>query len=164
MSFYFIWNNPLWHDYSFEALCPFQFDYKRELWLFPATTLTLTNSDLPLSWPRGTYGLPMPVAGCPNHLIKWKEGTRYQDTDDDGAPGNGFPEKSTLAGDKDKSYFEHKFCIKTDFRSPANVAATDGAFPAGHYCVYKKFRCPTGKTDKSYRYNCNFDCHLPVFV
>ena len=37
---------------------------------------------VPLTWPRGTYGLMKPVSGCPAGRVTWREGWRYQDTGD----------------------------------------------------------------------------------
>ncbi|KAJ7389174.1 hypothetical protein OS493_033260 [Desmophyllum pertusum] len=38
---------------------------------------------IPLTWPMGTYGLPMPKSGCPKGTkFPWHVGTRFHDTED----------------------------------------------------------------------------------
>lgn len=37
---------------------------------------------LPVTWPSGTYGLYMPVSGCPNDPARFQTGYVTQDTED----------------------------------------------------------------------------------
>ncbi|XP_068753240.1 uncharacterized protein [Montipora capricornis] len=81
---------------------------------------------IPLTWPLGTYGLPMTKSGCP-HGDFWHEGTRYHDTEDVN-PKNHWSNPYDLAGKVNKSYMEQKFCMKTLSKT----------------CIYKKGNCPEG--------------------
>ena len=74
------------------------------------------------SWPQGTWGLPMPNAGCPD-LYDWQHGYRYQDTENSHNANqwsdvNHFP----ITGEDANNYY----CMKTD---------TEGShdWPAGGY-------------------------------
>ena len=92
---------------------------------------------IPLTWPKGTYGLPMATKGCPRGTnFPWHMGVRFQDTEDD-TPGNGWSLPYDLAGDVAKNYMEQKFCIKTQADGILN-------WPKGKYCILKKGACPKG--------------------
>ncbi|XP_041462169.1 uncharacterized protein LOC121413421 [Lytechinus variegatus] len=85
------------------------------------------------AWPSGTYGLPKPLTGCP---AGWVEGRRRHDTEDT-HPLNLWSDPLHLAGYQQSSSMEHEFCMKT---------STSGSsrWPAGDYCIYKKWACPSG--------------------
>ena len=92
---------------------------------------------IPLTWPKGTYGLPMPKSGCPKGKnVRWHEGTRYQDTEDYRSD-NEWSAHHDLAGRAKKDDMEQKFCMKT---------LSDGIlnWPKGKYCILKKGTCPKG--------------------
>ena len=102
-------------------------------------------------WPQGTWGLPMPISGCPDGY-DWQLGYRYQDSDNTGNSNqwsdvNHFPS----TGENVHNYF----CMKT------NEEGTND-WPAGEYCIYAKHGCPTGfscgfiKWDDENNYNCNY--------
>ena len=93
---------------------------------------------IPLTWPVGTYGLPMPKSGCPKGItFPWHVGTRYHDTED-GSANNRWSTPYHLAGKVSKSNMEQKFCMKTQ--------RTFGiSWPKGKYCILKKGPCPQGQ-------------------
>ncbi|KAL9961596.1 hypothetical protein ACROYT_G030565 [Oculina patagonica] len=93
---------------------------------------------IPLTWPLGTYGLPMTKSGCPEGSF-WHEGTRYHDTEDDDS-NNYWSNPYDLAGRAAKNNMEQKFCMKTkDKTSGYNLP-----WPKGRYCIFKKGECPEG--------------------
>ena len=106
---------------------------------------------IPLTWPRGTYGFPMPQAGCPTVPdFTWHQGTRYHDTEDE-HPSNGWSSAYHLAGRKAASDMEQKFCMKTqELTNRYNLP-----WPKGQYCVFKKGQCPQGRSTG--RLTCNRD-------
>ena len=92
---------------------------------------------IPLTWPRGTYGLLMPKDGCPKEAnFPWHKGTRYQDTEDTRS-SNSWSSPHDLAGRVRKDDMEQKFCMKT-----LPVGFLD--WPKGEYCILKKRTCPKG--------------------
>ena len=46
-------------------------------------TIPGNTQPTPLAWPKGTYTLMKPFVGCPGSDVNWKEGSIYQDTEDD---------------------------------------------------------------------------------
>ena len=95
---------------------------------------------IPLTWPRGTYGLPMPQTGCPTVPgFTWHQGTRYQDTENYGS-GNRWSTTYHLAGRKAANDMEQRFCMKTQ----ELTNKYDLLWPNGQYCVFKKGKCPQG--------------------
>ena len=93
---------------------------------------------IPLVWPRGTYGLPMPKDGCPKGSdFVWHTGTRYHDMENID-PKAFWSAEWDMAGHYSKSAMEQKFCIKT-----TRTATTyDLPWPKGKYCIFKKGDCP----------------------
>ena len=92
---------------------------------------------IPLTWPKGTYGLPMPKSGCPKGTnFLWRKGTRYQDTEDYRSD-NKWSVNHYLAGRAKKDDMEQKFCMKTQPDGILN-------WPKGKYCILKKGPCPKG--------------------
>ena len=87
---------------------------------------------IPLTWPLGTYGLPMTKSGCPEGDF-WNEGTRYHDTEDSDS-NNNWSDPYHLAGRVAKDDMEQKFCMKTWSRT----STYDLPWPKGKYCIYKK--------------------------
>lgn len=100
------------------------------------------EDDTPLTevstWPKGRYGLPKSVFGCPKSIgFRWKTGFRYHDTEDDGTE-NQRSDVFTLAANFSEDGISHEFCIKDDFEG-------EGDWPTGKYCIYKRGPvCPTG--------------------
>ena len=93
---------------------------------------------IPLTWPFGTYGLPMAKSGCPKGTF-WNAGTRYHDTEDHD-PNNSWSHPYDLAGHVGKSNMDQKFCMKTR----AETSQYNLPWPKGQYCIYKKGTCPQG--------------------
>ena len=95
---------------------------------------------IPLTWPEGTYGLPMPKSGCPKSSnFPWHSGYRKHDTEDDDS-NNKWSSPFDLAGPYYKNDMYQKFCMKTkhtasDYNLP---------WPKGQYCILKKGKCPGG--------------------
>ena len=95
---------------------------------------------IPLTWPEGTYGLPMPKSGCPKRSnFPWHSGYRKHDTEDDDS-NNKWSSPFDLAGPYNKNNMYQKFCVKTkgtasDYNLP---------WPKGQYCILKKGKCPEG--------------------
>ena len=94
---------------------------------------------IPLTWPFGTYGLPMTKSGCPRGGF-WNAGTRYHDTEDDDS-NNYWSNPYDLAGTVGKNNMEQKFCMKT--QSKTSKYALN--WPKGKYCIFKKGNCPEGQ-------------------
>lgn len=44
----------------------------------------LVKVKLPVTWPSGTYGLNMPISGCPLDPVGFETGYLTQDTEDTG--------------------------------------------------------------------------------
>lgn len=90
-----------------------------------------------LSWPSGSYGLPRPITGCPNY---WKEGVRYQDTEDEHS-NNKKSGSYHLSGSVNRHGVRQEFCTKED-----SVFDEVGLqWPDGQYCIYKYgSECPEG--------------------
>jgi len=98
---------------------------------------------IPLTWPEGTYGLPMPKEGCPKEKWwTWHTGTRYQDTEDSDS-NNDWSSHFNLAWDNKRNDVVMKYCIKTNFKG----AGYPLPWPKGDYCIHKKGRCPEGFTE-----------------
>ena len=95
---------------------------------------------IPLTWPKGTYGLPKPKSGCPKGTnVKWHEGYRKHDTEDSFGH-NKWSSPFDLAGPYYKNDMTQKFCVKTkDTASDYNLP-----WPRGQYCILKKRECPEG--------------------
>ena len=94
---------------------------------------------IPLTWPFGTYGLPLTKSGCPNGDF-WHQGTRFHDTQD-GDPSNSWSTPYDLAGRANIKDMEQKFCMKTQ----SKTSNYDLPWPKGQYCIYKKGDCPEGQ-------------------
>lgn len=90
------------------------------------------------NWPKGRYGLPKPISGCPTaSTTRWKTGFRYHDTEDDGTE-NQRSDNFHLAANFSEDGISHEFCIKDDFEG-------EGGWPPGQYCIYKRGPlCPDG--------------------
>ena len=91
-----------------------------------------------VSWPRGTYALPMPNSGCPiTSEFTWSAGYHRQDTEETG-PRSSWSSPLHLKGDKTPTQITQHFCVKT--------TETGGRlWPSGQYCIYRKGTCPGGK-------------------
>ncbi len=94
---------------------------------------------IPLTWPLGTYGLPMTKSGCPEGSF-WHEGTRYHDTVDHNS-NNYWSNPYDLAGRAEKNNMEQKFCMKTKEKT----SGYNLPWPKGRYCIFKKGECPEGQ-------------------
>ncbi|XP_068700258.1 uncharacterized protein [Montipora capricornis] len=93
---------------------------------------------IPLTWPFGTYGLPMTKSGCPRGGF-WHAGTRYHDTEDRNS-NNYWSNPYDLAGRVRKNNMEQMFCMKT----LSKTSKYNLPWPKGKYCIYKKGNCPKG--------------------
>ncbi|KAL9963063.1 hypothetical protein ACROYT_G032229 [Oculina patagonica] len=90
---------------------------------------------IPLTWPLGTYGLPMTKSGCPKGSV-WHEGTIFHDT----AGSNSWSNPYDLAGKVAKNDMEQKFCMKTEYKTSSNSLP----WPRGQYCIFAKgYTCNT---------------------
>ena len=95
---------------------------------------------IPLTWPKGTYGLPMPKSGCPKESnFSWHEGYRKHDTEDVRAD-NKWSSPFDLAGKYNRNEMTQKFCMKTK----VTTSDYDLPWPRGKYCILKKGECPEG--------------------
>lgn len=87
-------------------------------------------------WPSGTYGLPMPLTGCPKAFnFSWQTGFYRQDTEDVKNENNRTID-SHLLGNVNNRYIEQSYCIKSTFTK------SNSFWPDGKYCIYKKGECP----------------------
>lgn len=99
------------------------------------------DEDIPLTeafeWPKGRYGLPKSIYGCPKTFgVSWETGFRYHDTEDDGTE-NQRSDVFHLAANFSEDGISHEFCIKDDIDG-------EGDWPPGKYCIYKRgSSCPT---------------------
>ncbi|XP_078383252.1 uncharacterized protein LOC144665838 [Oculina patagonica] len=93
---------------------------------------------IPLTWPLGTYGLPMTIYGCPKGSF-WHLGTRYHDTEDSNSR-NAWSNPYSLAGQIGKNNMEQRFCMKTEYKT----SEYSFPWPKGRYCIFKKGKCPKG--------------------
>lgn len=98
------------------------------------------DEDIPLTeafeWPKGRYGLPKSIYGCPKTFgVTWETGFRYHDTEDDGTE-NQRSDVFHLAANFSEDGISHEFCIKDDIDG-------EGDWPPGKYCIYKRgSSCP----------------------
>lgn len=103
-----------------------------------ASCLASVNAEV--QWPGGTYGLPMPVTGCPSDgVTAWKTGWTYHDTEDD----NNENQRSNIfhmPGNFSAHGIQQKFCLKDS----NNGNSGSEIWPEGKYCLYKKGVCPSG--------------------
>lgn len=99
------------------------------------------DEDIPLTeafeWPKGRYGLPKSIFGCPKTFgVSWETGFRYHDTEDDGTE-NQRSDIFHLAANFSEDGISHEFCIKDDIDG-------EGEWPSGKYCIFKRgASCPT---------------------
>lgn len=69
-------------------------------------------------WPKGSYGLPRPVLGCPlSNAPVWKTGWRFQDTEDSN-PDNRQSESFHMDAVVMKNDMNKSFCIATQAKGP----------------------------------------------
>ena len=67
-------------------------------------------SDIQISWPSGTYGLPKSTSGCP---AMWNEGWRKQDLEDDRRDQSKFSSSFHMEAILDSEDITRHFCVKT---------------------------------------------------
>ena len=97
--------------------------------------------EIPVTWPKGAYGLPRPSIGCANSHFTWATGWRFQDTEDT-FPDNFWSNPCHLEGPYYSNDAYQTFCMKT----VEEEDIYEWGFPEGAYCVYKKgSTCPPGK-------------------
>ena len=95
---------------------------------------------IPLTWPKGTYGLPKPTSGCPKGSnFQWHEGYRKHDTEDTRS-SNRWSSPYDLAGPYSEDDMYQNFCVKTRH----TASDYDLPWPKGKYCILKKGECPEG--------------------
>lgn len=111
--------------------------------LEPSSDPSLT---IPITWPKGTYGLPMPTSGCPQET--WKTGFRKQGTE-------WLSIKSDpMHLDVINTYYHttQKFCMKTEDEQVMD----EWIFQEGHYCIYRKGNeCPSEFSEGNIRWDDN---------
>lgn len=139
-------------EYRCENLAQRKGNLKRILQEYPRIKHVSEPQDpevrIPLSWPLGTYGLPMTKSGCPEGGF-WHKGTRYHDTEDSDS-NNNWSDPYHLAGRVAKDDMEQKFCMKTQSRT----STYDLPWPEGKYCIYKKGdSCPEGFEEGSVKWD-----------
>jgi len=94
---------------------------------------------IPLTWPQGTYGLPMTTSGCPKGAgFKWHYGYRYHENE----VGNEWSRPYDLGGRKSVWTNEQAFCMKTQERG----TEYDLTWGPGQFCIFKKGNCPQGSS------------------
>ncbi|XP_070568137.1 uncharacterized protein [Ptychodera flava] len=94
----------------------------------------------PITWPKGGYGLPTPLDGCPNSVgFAYESGWRFQDNENDGL-GNQWSSPYNLEGPYTNTDSQQNFCMKTQ----EIVATEDWVWGPGEYCIYKTGLCPQG--------------------
>lgn len=94
---------------------------------------------IPLTWPNGTYGLPMPDTGCPKDGI-WQGGYRKHDTEDDDA-SNGWSTPNHFSSSPQLKDITENFCIK----DRKELSKFDLPWQPGKYCIFQfDNKCPTG--------------------
>ncbi|XP_033103733.1 uncharacterized protein LOC117106479 [Anneissia japonica] len=93
---------------------------------------------IPITWPKGAYGLPQPKSGCPlTPQFNWYIGVRKHDTEN----GNSWSADNHFAGPYWQNDMYDNFCIKTD----QVVTEYDWNWPPGEYCIYQRdTACPSG--------------------
>ena len=97
---------------------------------------------IPVTWPKGTYSLPMPNTGCPNAHFEWSTGLRRQITDSQ-KPSNTWDNVTCnhLKGYMAKDQVVLHFCSK--IREEEDRYGW--TFQPGKYCIMKKGNsCPAG--------------------
>ncbi|ESO04577.1 hypothetical protein HELRODRAFT_191631 [Helobdella robusta] len=95
------------------------------------------NLRVAYAWPEGTYGLPMPVTGCPEGPNnEWEQGTRTQMTEKGSHPSDIIH----LAGIEPTytEYLVQHFCMKMSYPQYGG----DFTWMPGKYCIFKKGDCP----------------------
>ncbi|XP_038051002.1 uncharacterized protein LOC119724149 [Patiria miniata] len=99
-----------------------------------------------VGWPLGTYGLPMPIAGCPaNASFTWQTGSRFHDTENSESNNEWSPDIHLKQPYERNDMMQH-FCMKTVKRS----GASDRSWPPGKYCVFRYgTTCPEGMSSGS---------------
>ncbi|XP_052271513.1 mucin-3A-like isoform X2 [Dreissena polymorpha] len=103
--------------------------------------LTDHSLQIPVTWPRGTYGVMKTTLGCPGSQVTWLQGSRFQDTEDISSKNSFTPDITRfLAGSFASNNIQTEFCIK----SQPQVSQYDGDWPRGAYCLLKMGNCPTG--------------------
>ncbi|KAM7315317.1 hypothetical protein ISCGN_005099 [Ixodes scapularis] len=104
-------------------------------------------SPTPATWPPGSYGLPMPVSGCPSSVgFTWATGCRFHDiaydvVEDDKIRhwSDGMKLKGGLQED---GGVEQCFCVKKDEAPPSNATTP---WSPGNYCILQVGdTCPDG--------------------
>ncbi|KAM7429490.1 hypothetical protein ABFA07_019668 [Porites harrisoni] len=104
---------------------------------------------IPITWPEGTYGLPMPKSGCPKRSnFPWHSGYRYHDTEDRRS-NNMWSSPFDLAGSYYKNNMYQNFCMKTKH----TASVYNLPWPKGQYCILKKGKCPEGFTEGYIRWD-----------
>lgn len=98
------------------------------------------NLQIPVTWPLGTYGLPMPISGCQEGSgFPWHKGYRYHDTENKKG-SNSWSKPFHISGPVWRNDMYQKFCMKTQERG----TSYDMDWPRGQYCLFKKGECPKG--------------------
>ncbi|XP_061189368.1 uncharacterized protein LOC133197381 [Saccostrea echinata] len=105
-----------------------------------APTPTDPKLIIPVTWPKGTYGLMMTTSRCPSeHSFSWHTGYVIQDTEDF-HNHNSWSSDIHVSGEKDDKRIAQVFCIK----GSTQVSEFDMNWPKGDYCILKYGSCPDG--------------------
>ena len=106
-------------------------------------SFTEPNLQIPVTWPLGTYGLPMPTSGCQKGSgFPWHKGYRYHDTENKRG-GNSWSKPFHISGPVWRNDMYQKFCMKTQERG----TSYDMDWPSGQYCLFKKGTCQKGRPE-----------------
>ncbi|XP_078338770.1 uncharacterized protein LOC111101591 isoform X2 [Crassostrea virginica] len=102
-------------------------------------TPTSLEIKLPVTWPSGTYGLYMPVSGCPTDPARFQTGYVTQDTEDR-SNSNQWTAGIHMQGPMSHGAITTRFCV----RQTPETNDYNRAWPRGNYCIAKKGNCPSG--------------------
>ncbi|XP_063423228.1 uncharacterized protein LOC134707430 [Mytilus trossulus] len=98
--------------------------------------------EIPLQWPKGTYSLQKPTAGCPG-TFKWSEGRIMVNM-----TGAQMSAMNSFEGDVEHSSFTLNYCAKERAESKDELI-----WSKGDYCLFQQDSdCPIGFTSSSIRY------------
>ncbi|XP_033118635.1 uncharacterized protein LOC117118225, partial [Anneissia japonica] len=95
---------------------------------------------VPITWPKGAFGLPKTNTGCPKTPgFTFHSGWRFQDCEDNNNGNRWSSPLHFVSGSYGRDIYQH-FCVKTQ----DTVTKYDVDWPKGEYCVFKQSNnnCP----------------------
>ncbi|XP_071950864.1 uncharacterized protein [Antedon mediterranea] len=108
-----------------------------------ANKAPVTTVEIPVTWPFGTYTIPMTDTtpnGCPAAHFYWKIGSRFHDTENS-LSSNDWSDPLHLIGPYKRNNMQQNFCSK----GVEEEDSYNWKFEAGQYCIFKKgVACPSG--------------------